>query len=64
MKTKILFVQFANSMYKRYDCCDEYWETFYQKYNSFGYYKEKHYFEIPKWIAEIEKCPLNSEVEE
>ena len=53
MKNKILFVQFANSMFTRHDSCDNYWYTFYKKWENEGYYMGKETFEIPKWIAEI-----------
>lgn len=51
---KILFVQFANSMFLRHEECDGYWDAFYNAYNNFGYWRGKYCFEIPKWIAEID----------
>lgn len=50
---KILFVQFANSVYKRHSSCDAYWDAFYNRWENIGYYKGNNSFEIPKWIAEI-----------
>lgn len=49
----ILFLQFANSFYLRHDSCDRYWDAFYDRNRDFGYYRTKHVFEVPKWIAEI-----------
>jgi len=49
----ILFVQFANSMFKRHGSCDTYWDVFYKKWENIGYYMGKNTFEIPKWITEI-----------
>lgn len=49
----ILFVQFANSMFKRHGACDTYWDVFYKRWENIGYYMGKNTFEIPKWIAEI-----------
>ena len=60
---KLLFVQFANSMYKRHDSCDFYWETFYKRWEEMGYYMGRYTFEIPKWIAEISYF-LNGEEKE
>ena len=53
MKRNILFIQFSNSMFKRHDCCDNYWDAFYTKWETIGYKRGKYTFEIPKWIAEI-----------
>ena len=53
MKRNILFIQFANSMFKRHDSCDRYWDVFYNKWEHIGYDRGKYTFEIPKWIAEI-----------
>lgn len=49
----ILFIQFANSMFKRHGSCDRYWDVFYRKWENIGYYMGEYVFEIPKWIAEI-----------
>ena len=49
----ILFIQFANSMFKRHNACDTYWDVFYKKWRDIGYYMGENTFEIPKWIAEI-----------
>lgn len=49
----ILFVQFANSMFKRHNACDTYWDVFYKRWENIGYYMGENTFEIPKWIAEI-----------
>lgn len=51
---KILFLQFANSMFLRHEDCDQYWDDFYAKYNDFGYWRGKYVFEIPQWIAFID----------
>lgn len=53
MARKILFIQCANSMFKRHDSCDYYWDAFYNCWEHIGYYMGKHVFEIPKWVAEI-----------
>ena len=50
---KQLFIQFANSMFKRHETCDAYWEAFYRRWEHIGYYCGKNTFEIPKWVAEI-----------
>lgn len=50
---RILFIQFANSMYLRHDECDRYWDIFYKRWEDIGYYMGEYVFEIPKWIAEI-----------
>lgn len=50
---KLLFVQFANSMFLRHGECDRYWDVFYRKWENIGYYMGKYVFEIPKWVAEI-----------
>lgn len=50
---RILFVQFSNSAFKRHSSCDGYLDAFYEKYREIGYYKGRHVFEVPKWIAEI-----------
>lgn len=49
---KIGFVQFANSMFPRFDVSDGYWDTFYNTYKDYGYVRMKDAFEVPKWIAE------------
>lgn len=51
---EILFVQFANSVYKRHSSCDAYWDAFYNRWEEIGYYKGDKSFEIPKWIAELD----------
>ena len=53
MARNILFVQCANSMFKRHGSCDTYWDAFYKRWEHIGYYMGKHVFEIPKWVAEI-----------
>ena len=53
MARNILFVQCANSMFKRHGSCDKYWDVFYKRWEHIGYYMGKHVFEIPKWVAEI-----------
>lgn len=53
MVRKVLFIQFANSMYLRHDECDRYWDTFYRRWHAEGYYMGRYVFEPPKWIAEI-----------
>lgn len=53
MTRSILFVQFANSMFKRHGSCDAYWDVFYKRWEHIGYYVGENTFEIPKWIAEI-----------
>lgn len=53
MSHNILFVQCANSMFKRHGSCDKYWDVFYKRWEHIGYYMGKHVFEIPKWVAEI-----------
>ena len=53
MTHNILFVQCANSMFKRHGSCDKYWDVFYKRWEHIGYYMGKHVFEIPKWVAEI-----------
>lgn len=53
MARNILFVQCANSMFKRHGSCDKYWDVFYRRWEHIGYYMGKHVFEIPKWVAEI-----------
>ena len=35
---KILFIQFANSMFLRHGECDRYWDVFYKKWENIGYY--------------------------
>ena len=50
---RILFVQFSNSAFKRHSSCDGYLDAFYERYHDVGYYRGRHVFEIPKWIAEI-----------
>lgn len=50
---RFLFLQFANSFYLRHDFCDCYWDAFYERNKDLGYYRGKHYFEVPKWIAEL-----------
>lgn len=55
---QVLYIQFANSMFKRHDACDAYWDAFYKRWEHIGYYCGKNTFEIPKWIAEISYfCP-------
>lgn len=49
---KVLFVQFANSMFHRFEYSDGYWDRFYDVYRDFGYLRMSDAFEIPKWIAE------------
>jgi tRNA A37 methylthiotransferase MiaB len=51
---KVLFIQFANSMFLRHEDCDGYWDAFYKKYNDIGYWRGEYSFEVPKWIAEID----------
>lgn len=51
---KILFIQFANSMFNYTDECSKYWDAFYNRYNDFGYWRGKYTFEIPQWIAMID----------
>lgn len=53
MAHNILFVQCANSMFKRHGSCDRYWDVFYKRWEHIGYYMGRHVFEIPKWVAEI-----------
>ena len=50
---RIGFVQFANSMFPRFDVSDGYWDTFYNTYKGYGYVRMKDAFEVPKWIAEV-----------
>lgn len=50
---RIGFVQFANSMFPRFDVSDGYWDTFYNTYKDYGYVRMKDAFEVPKWIAEV-----------
>lgn len=49
---KILFVQFANSMFPRFGVSDGYWDDFYSTYSDYGYVRMRDAFEVPKWIAE------------
>ena len=49
----VLFVQFANSMFPRFEVSDGYWDDFYSTYSEFGYNRMVDAFEIPKWIAEV-----------
>ena len=51
---RVLFIQFANSMFLRHEDCDGYWDAFYKKYNNIGYWRNEYSFEVPKWIAEID----------
>lgn len=50
---RLLFVQFSDSMFKRHYECDRYWDAFYRRWESIGYYRGRYVFEIPKWICEI-----------
>lgn len=49
----LLYIQFADTMFKRHDVCDSYFDSFYNKWKHVGYCRPKHTFELPKWIAEI-----------
>ena len=49
---RVLFVQFGNSMFPRFDSSDGYWDAFYSHYNDYGYWRMDDAFEVPKWIAE------------
>lgn len=50
---KLLFVQFANSMFPRFPSSDGYFDELYSVYKPFGYMRMQESFEVPKWIAEI-----------
>lgn len=50
---KVLFVQFANSMFPRFGSSDGYWDAFYSHYHGIGYWRMEDAFEVPKWIAEV-----------
>lgn len=50
---KVLFVQFANSMFPRFGVSDGYWDAFYSTYRAHGYVRMEDAFEVPKWIAEV-----------
>ena len=50
---RVLFVQFANSMFPRFEVSDGYWDAFYSAYRENGYVRMTDAFEIPKWIAEV-----------
>lgn len=50
---KVLFVQFANSMFPRFEASDGYWDEFYRHYHGYGYWRMEDAFEVPKWIAEV-----------
>lgn len=49
---RVLFVQFANSMFPRFAVSDGYWDAFYATYRNQGYVRMEDAFEVPKWIAE------------
>lgn len=49
---RVLFVQFANSMFPRFGVSDGYWDAFYSTYREYGYVRMEDAFEVPKWIAE------------
>ena len=49
---RVLFVQFGNSMFPRFESSDGYWDAFYSHYDNYGYWRMDDAFEIPKWIAE------------
>lgn len=49
---RVLFVQFANSMFPRFGVSDGYWDAFYATYADYGYVRMEDAFEVPKWIAE------------
>ena len=50
---RVLFVQFANSMFPRFGVSDGYWDAFYSTYREHGYVRMEDAFEVPKWIAEV-----------
>ena len=50
---RVLFIQFANSMFPRFTDSDGYWDTFYNTYHDYGYIRMADAFEVPKWIAEV-----------
>lgn len=50
---RVLFVQFANSMFPRFAVSDGYWDAFYSTYHNHGYVRMEDAFEVPKWIAEV-----------
>lgn len=50
---KILFIQFADSMYKYEAVTLNYYNKFFYYNSNIGYTRSKYNFELPKWIAEI-----------